>query len=352
MKMTRFEPIRTRVWRLGPILALLMAAAVPFACTPLGEEGTSINRGDQAYAKGDLEEALAEYRLALTQGASDPDTYARIAHTYVGLKRIDEGREYFGLAVAEDSSFADQAMADFVRLAREEAGVGDHFGMASAVQTALEFQPGINLEDLALPLAQHYSEIREYERALPFYQKALADFDPDSLPQVLFETGVAFDEIGDCESAVVFYEDYRDRIGRYGANRSEVDWRLGSCSYRLARLRRDDGDDDEALRHLEILLLIGQPQNLQAEGYFELGEILGLRGECEASVEAFQQVAVMDLAGTGPLVERAQVRIDQILFGGRVDRSRGFLRPQENRGSCFPPDSRIGRERTSRGGGG
>ncbi len=138
-------------------------------------------------------------------------TYARVAHTYVALRRIDEAREHYRLAVAQDSSLADQALADFVHLAREEAKIGDRYGMASAVETALEFRPGISMEDLVLPLAQHYSDIGEYGRALPFYQKALSALDPDSLPGVLFETAVAYDEVGDCESALIYYDEYRER---------------------------------------------------------------------------------------------------------------------------------------------
>lgn len=186
---------------------LLLFAAILGACTPLGEEGSSISRGDQAFAYGDLEEALAEYRLAERLGATDAETYARIAHTYVGLRRIDEARGYYTLAVARDAGFTEQAVADFVHLALQEEASGDELGMASAVETALTFRPGISLEDLALPLAQHYSNVGEYGRALPFYQKTLSALDPDSLPRILFETAVAYDEVGDCESAAIYYED-------------------------------------------------------------------------------------------------------------------------------------------------
>ena len=325
MGMTRSAPL------------LLLFAAILAACTPLGEEGSSLSRGDQAFANGDLEEALAEYRLAERQGATDAETYARIAHTYVGLRRIDEARGYYTLAVARDAGFTDQAVADFVHLALQEEASGDEFGMASAVQTALTFRPGISLEDLALPLAQHYSNVGEYGRALPFYQKTLSALDPDSLPRILFETAVAYDEVGDCESAAIYYEDYRNRLPRW--RRSEVDWRLGNCSFRLAQARRDEGDDEEALRHLEMLLRIGEPRNLQAMGYFEKGEILGLRGECEASLEAFMEVAVMDPSGSSPLVSRAELRIDQIRFGSRYERRRNRDQAFDDPLPCFPPGS-------------
>lgn len=319
---------------------------VQAGCAPLSEEGSSIFRGDQAFAEGDMEEALAEYRLALRQGSTDPGTYARVAHTYVALRRIDEAREHYRLAVAEDSSLADQALADFVRLAREENRIGDRYGMASAVQTAIEFRPGISLPDLVLPLAQHYSDIGEYGRALPFYQKTLSAIDPDSLPRILFETAVAYDEVGDCESAVIYYEDYRERLPRW--RRSEVDWRLGNCSFELAGLRKAEGDDEEALRFLDILLDVGEPMNRLARGYFLRGEILGGRGECEAAIEAFETVPVMDPSGTSAVVDSALLRIDQIRFGGRFDRSFQRLRSGDLGESCFPPEPPPARGRVIR----
>jgi tetratricopeptide (TPR) repeat protein len=317
-------------------------ATTLFACTPLGEEGSSISRGDQAFAHADLEEALAEYRLAERQGAGDAATYARIAHTYVSLGRIDEAREYYDLALERDPSWADQAVSDFVHLARLEEAEGDEFGMASAIETAMGFQPGISLDELALPLAQHYSNVGEYGRALPFYQKTLTALDPDSFPAILFETAVAYDEVGDCESAVIYYEDYRNRLPRW--RRSEVDWRLGFCSFELAESRRAEGDDEEALRHLETLLRIGEPRSHLARGYFEKGEILGERGECEAALEAFMEVAVVDPSGTSPLVARAEDRIDQIRFGPLP----GFGRQQDGSVSCFAPDPREGSQRSTR----
>jgi tetratricopeptide (TPR) repeat protein len=350
MNMTRFGTIRTRVRQIRGALASAVVLAVLAGCTPLDEEGNSVLRGDQAFAKGDLEEALAEYRLALLQGATDSETYARVAHTYVGLKRVDEARGFYRMAVAEDSSLADQALSDFVHLAREENRVGDRFGMASAVQTALEFRPGISLGDLVLPLAQHYSDIGEYGRALPFYQKALSALDPDSLPRILFETAVAYDEVGDCESAVIYYEEYQDRLPSW--RRSEVNWRLGNCSFDLAETRRAEGDDEEALRFLETLLGIGEPRSRLARGYFLKGEILGYRGECEAAVEAFQEVPVYDPAGNSSVVDSAELRIDQIRFGGRFDRSFERLRAGEPSESCFPPEPETGPGRAIRRSGG
>jgi tetratricopeptide (TPR) repeat protein len=348
--MTRFKTTWLGLVQRTGLLPFVLLGCLVVGCTPLSEEGSSVARGDQAFAKGDLEEALAEYRLALKQGSMEPGTYARVAHTYISQRRIDEAKEYYRDAVELDSSFVDQAVSDFVYLAREEARVGDRYGMASAVQTALEFRPGISIQDLVLPLAQHYSDVGEYGRALPFYQKTLAALDPDSLPRILFETAVAYDEVGDCESAAIYYEEYRERLPRW--RRSEVDWRLGNCSFLLAQEYWTEGEEEEALRFLDLLLEVGEPKNRLARGYFLKGTILGYRGECEAAIEAFLQVPVEDPSGNSAVVDSAELRIDQIRFGGRFDRTFQRLRTGQTSESCFPPDPDPGRRRSGGRGGG
>jgi tetratricopeptide (TPR) repeat protein len=190
-------------------------------------------------------------------------------------------------------------------------------------------------------LARHYSDIGEHGRALPHFQKALAVVSPDSAPTILFETAVAYEEVGDCETAVLYFGGYRDRLPEW--QRGEVDWRLGNCSFNLARQRRAEGDDEEALRHLETLLQAGEPRNLLAMGFFEKGEILGYRGECDAAIQAFEQVPRVDPAGSSPLVARAEERIDQIRFGRRGGRLLDLFRARSDSAYCFPPDSRYER---------
>ncbi len=337
------RPRSSRPFRL--LSGILLLAGL-LGCSQLEEEGSAIRRGDEAFARGQIDEALAEYRLALKQGADDARAYARVAHAFAAEGRVDEVREYYRLAAERDPSLADQAVADLVRLAREAAARGDEFGMSSAVQAALEFRPGISLPDLALPLARHFSARGDYGRALPFYQRALAAVGTDSLPELLFETAIAYDEIGDCEHAVVHYEEYRSRLPRW--RRGEVDWRLGNCSYRLARRYREEGRDEDALQYLETLLRVGEPRNLLALGYFEKGEILALRGECEAAVEAYARVPGVDPAGNSPLVTRSQRRIDEIRFG-RLRRALEWRRGGEEPVPCIPVEG--GRSDTVGGGG-
>ncbi len=297
-----------RAMRWVPVL--LVAAT---ACARSSEEN-AVFRGDQAFAQGIYEEALAEYRLAVRQGADDPEIAARVAHTYALMGRVDDAAAFYKEAAAREPDFTDQAVADLMRLAHEAHATGDRFAMATAVETALELRPGIGVGGMGLALARHYYTNGEFGRALPFYQMALVGA-RDSVPQIVFEVGRAHEEIGDCEHALVFFERFRAMVRPW--QRGEVDWYIGTCAFNLAReLRAQRLRPEQLERALDLIdrtVEVGEPRNIQAQAWFEKGEILVELGQCQAAMEAYAQVRYADQAGSW--VERAQSRFDEIRFG-------------------------------------
>jgi tetratricopeptide (TPR) repeat protein len=293
---------------------MVLAAALLSGCTRASGDESSILRGDEAAARGDLDAALAEYRLAVRRVSDDAPALARVAHTYAAMGRIDEAGEFYHQAVDHDPGYADQAVSDMVRLARAARDRDDLFGLASAMETAMSFRPGVTMQDMALPLARHYFRAGEYATALPYYQASIAGRQGDSIPAVVFEAASAYDEVGDCRRALLYYEEYRALIRRY--QRGEVDWKIGSCSRRLAQELRSVGGDQEALTHIERTIALGEPRSLQAAAYFEMGEILSDLGRCDEAMDAFLQVRRVDQTGSSALVERAQWRFDELRFVG------------------------------------
>ncbi len=291
---------------------VIVASTLLGACTAGGGDEFSILRGDEAAARGDLDAALAEYRLAVTRGPDDASALARVAHTYAEMGRIDEAGDFYHQAVEHDPGFADQAVSDMVRLARAARDRDDLFGLASAMETAMSFRPGITMQDMELPLARHYFRSGEYATALPYYQASIAGGKGDLIPDVVFEAAKAYDEVGDCRRALYHYEDYRALISRY--QRLEVNWKIGSCSLRLAVELRSVGEDEEALAHIERTIALGEPRSDQARAYFVKGEILFDLGRCEDAMDAFLQVRRVDQTGVSPLVGRAQWRYDELRF--------------------------------------
>jgi len=313
-------PVYCTLMRLSP-LGLLVVVAVA-GCSPRSTEENAVRRGDEAFAQGDFEEALAEYRLAVRQGADDAGTAARVAHTYAMMSRVDDAGSFYRDAAAKDPAFADQAVSDLMRLAREAYVSDDWFAMATAVESAQQLRPGIGIGDMTLPLARHYFANGEYGRALPFYQFALADAS-DSLPDVVFEVGRAHEEIGDCEHALVFFEQFRTMVRPW--ERAEVDWYIGTCAFNIAKELRtrpslDPMELERALALIDRTVEVGEPRNIQAQAWFEKGEILVEMGDCDGAMEAYAQVRYADQAGS--LIDRAQSRFDEIRFGRGLEHLR------------------------------
>ena len=290
---------------LATILALYVAA-----CGRDPAEETARLRGDRAFARGYFEEALAEYRLSLLREGPGTDGLVRAAHAYVALGRVDEARTLYDEAAREDSVHVDQAVSDFVALAKRAHDNGDSYGAASAMEAALHFRSGILVEELALPLARHYSRAGEYGRAGAFFLRALQR-NRDN-PDVLFETALANQEIGDCQSALVYYDEFKELAPR---REGEIRLHVGTCSFRLAGERRALGAHEEAIEYLDVVLELNEPRALVPQAHFEKAEILAGMGDCLAALASYRAVADAGTTGPRALVRRARNRIDEIRFG-------------------------------------
>ena len=296
------------------VLAGVTIASMLFNGCGVGGDESSILRGDEAAARGDMDAALAEYRLAVRRGADDASALTRVAHTYALMGRIDKAGEFYHQAVEQDPDFADQAVSDMVSLARAARDRDDLFGLASAMETAMSFRPGITVQDMALPLARQYFRSGEYAKALPYYQAAIANMQDDPLPDVVLETGSIYDEVGDCRRALLYYDQYRRLVLPY--QRGEVDWKIGSCSFRLAKALRAEGEDEEALFHIERTIELGEPRSDQASAYLEMADILSDLGRCQEAMGAYFEVRRVDRTGTSSQVGVAEYRGNRLRFPG------------------------------------
>lgn len=292
--------------------ALGITLVVGASCGGQHAENDALGRGDAAWARGDFVEAVAEYRLAL-RASQDAETVMRVAHAYAQLGRPDDAQPYYRQAVEKDPDLKNQAISDLVVMARTADARGDRYGLASSLEFALELEPGIGIGKLALPLAEYYAEGGEFERALPLFQAAATAMPADEASRIYFDMGQAYEELGQCGRALTFFQQARRGAGR--SQRAEISWHVGNCSFELALDLRRSGRDDEALRYVTRVISIGEPRNLLPQAHFEHGEILASRGECTEAVAAFGRAIAESGRGGGPLVPRAEQRIDEIRFG-------------------------------------
>jgi len=303
---------------------LALACLAAAACSPGSTEESSVRRGDEAFAMEKYDEALAEYRLAVRQGADDAETLARVAHTYAMMDRVDDAGSFYIEAAQRDSTMRDQAVADLMHMAEAARARKDRFAMASAVEEALRIRPGIGVSDMSLDLARHYYQAGEYGRALPFYTQALAQAADSATSEIVMEVGKAYDEIGDCEHALVFFERYRSMVRPW--QRDEVDWYIGTCSFALARetlaaRERTDTQLESALTRINRVVEVGAPRNILGQAWFAKAEVLSQLGQCQDAMDAYARVRTVD--NSASLVDRAQARFDEIRFGRGLESLRG-----------------------------
>ncbi|MEX0891857.1 MAG: hypothetical protein WEB88_06760 [Gemmatimonadota bacterium] len=299
----------SRIPRAGVLLLALLAAA---AC---GQDTESaLARGDRLWADSQYTEALAEYRLAAYQRPDDAEALARVAHAFARTGDFARTHEAYQSLLQEAPEHADQALFDYVTLAQQASERGDRYGMASALEAALEIRPGLQVGELAAPLARFYAARGEPERALAFYERAVAAAPPDSVPALLYELAELHEERGDCRAAMGYFRAYEERVPR-AAQGDQVSRRVGGCAWVLSRQARAAEDTEMELRYLDMVLDLGVPENLQDQAWFARGELLAGLGFRTAAGQAFSRVVELDRGRGGRLAEQAREWLDRLRFG-------------------------------------
>lgn len=298
---------RAAVVSTAAAVLLVLAVACGYDAEP------AIARGDRFWADSNYTAALAEYRLAVDQDRND-EALSRAAHAYIRTGQFERAREMYDELIAADSAWADQAIFDYVTVAQRAQVRSDRYGLASAVDAALDLRPGLPLDEFAVPLARYYASTGDPSRAIDFYERALTAADPDSVGTLLFEIAQVHEGQGNCSEAIGFFTTFQSRSPR-DRRLADASWQIGSCSFQLARQAHQAGDLEEGLRQLDRLIELGVPQNLIDDAWFERGEILLELGRRDDALFSYVRVLEENPTGTGQIVERARSRIDLLRFG-------------------------------------
>lgn len=300
------EVLKIRLGRLTAAAALLLSVAC-------GDAENAMLRGDRLWADSNYTAALAEYRLAANRTDGD-EALARVAHAYAVTGNFDRARQAYDELLPRAPEYTDQAVFDYMTLARRAQVRADRYGMAGAVEAALTLRAGLPVGDMAGPLARYYARSGEAEQARDFFERALGTAPPDSVPSLLFDFAQFQESQGACAEAVELYGAFRTRVPR-GERADQARWNTGNCAFKLAREAREAGDPERALAWIDVLLGLRVPSNLIDQAWFERGEALLELGRSDEALQAYIRVLENVRTAGAPLSERARQRIDQIRFG-------------------------------------
>lgn len=295
-------------------LALLLPlAGAALACADGGNQ--SLRRGDRLLGTGDLEGAIAEYKLALRQGGESPSVLLRLGQAYAARGDVDETLRHYQTLLERDSSYLHQMAGDLIVLARRSLERGARENMVRAVRPLLERDLGLVPPDLRLALARHHWQDGDYAAALPLYLSVLAVDDEERPAAVFYETGRAYEELGGCLESLDYFRRYLEAVHPAAPEVPSARWHYGSCLYEAAERDHTGGRPGAALRKLDRMVRLGVPQTLMDRAQFLRGELLLALGEEERALAAYREVLRLNPARSGPLVQRAEARIRALRFG-------------------------------------
>ncbi|UCC82281.1 MAG: tetratricopeptide repeat protein [Gemmatimonadota bacterium] len=269
--------------------------------------------GDRLLGAGRAEDAMAEYQVALRQRGDQPEVLLRLAHGYSHLDRLDETNDYYSRLLAVDSSYVDQAVADYLAMARRALVGNDRARFARALEQLETVRPGAVPDELALPFARYYYELGEHTSALPLYLAALAVQPEVVEPTVDYELGRIYYELNECGRALDHFRAFL-ATRPSGEVRRDSRWHAGQCAFRLAQKDRLAGRPTEALAGFEEVIGLGAPQTLLDDAWFERGEILFSLGEYDEAVRSYQRVLELNPSRVGRKVRQAEDRIRSIRY--------------------------------------
>ncbi|MCL7960660.1 MAG: tetratricopeptide repeat protein [marine benthic group bacterium] len=292
-------------------VALVALVLLPAACG--GSPDDAVERGDRLYGAGQIDAAIAEYRLALRQRGDEPEVLLRLGDAYGEKGEVEASLRYIRRLLAQDSTYRFQAAAVLSEAARVALERGAPDNMARALGPVERMGVGLIPPDLRLSLARHYSGLSDHGRALPLYLGA-AEGEVTSA-EVELETARTFQELGGCREALGYFESYLGRGRSAGTDRSGVRWQYGNCLFVVAEEEQRQGRSRSAEAHLDALIAQGVPRTLLDRAHFDRGEMLLARGAYQEAESDFLAVLELNPARSGPLVAMAEERIREIRYG-------------------------------------
>jgi tetratricopeptide (TPR) repeat protein len=276
---------------------------------------TALARGDRLWADSNYAAALAEYRLSYELRKNDDEVLARVAHAYARTGQFERARESYETLLERAPDYTDQAIFDYLALARRAEERSDLYGMAGALEAALTLRPGLPIDDMAAPLARYYARTGDVERSRQFFERALSGAPPDSVPTLLFDYAQYQESQGNCREAMELFNAFRSREPT-GERADQARFQIGTCAFNLAREAQQAQEYDRALMYAQIVLDLGVPQNLLDQAWFERGEALLALGRRQEALESYMRALEnIRTPGGGQLLQRARQRIDQLRFG-------------------------------------
>lgn len=290
----------------------ILAALVLVACED--PDDRSIVRGDRYLAVGDMDKAIAEYLLARRVGGDTDELLLRLGYAYAARGDVDDALTVYETLTEGDPRLRHQAAASLAGLAWSARERGATENMSRALQPLVDWGLGYLPAELQRSLADYHADEGDYARALSLRLALLAG-EEDPSPELLYEVGLSYEQLGACTRALPFYRDFLEAMEDARSNLEDARYHYGNCLYVSADEDRAEGRPAAALEKLGEMVELGVPRTHMVEAHFLKGELHLALGETEEALASYARVLELNPTRTHALVRRAEERIRQIRFG-------------------------------------
>lgn len=219
------------------------------------------------YARGQAHKAVQAMRMAQNQHPLSSTLPLRQAQYLVALNKLDEAGTALDQAEGLNPESGELFMARALLFSRR----GMHRKAIKLLKLALE--KGEDPTDIHTNLAVEHQSLGEYEEALFYHKKSLADFPEDEVS--IFNIAICFEQLGRLEDGVKFFKSFID-LNPY----NEVAW------YHLGLAYGKLKDFNKAIESFEYALLVDE-QFLA--GYYEIARMYEQSGDWENAALTYER---------------------------------------------------------------
>ncbi len=293
----------------------MIGCAVAAGCAN-GDE-RALGRGDEFYAIGDFDRAIAEYKLAQRVLGDTEEVVLRLGHAYAANGDVFDAVELYEAVMELDpgAETRDQVTADLVELAREAAAERRSERMTTAIDALVRWKLGHAPADVLPQLANVRGDDPDPARRIPVYL-ALLEYLEEPGPDLLYRVASTYQQLeGSCRAGLTYYGQYLEEATWRDGSWEAANEGYGACLYQVAEAERTEGRPEMALELLTELVELGVPRTLMVWAHFRRGEIFLEQEEEDLALESFNQVMALNPTRSFGLTSETERYIRQLRFG-------------------------------------
>jgi tetratricopeptide (TPR) repeat protein len=299
------------VRRAGGLLLALGLGACLASCGK-DELARHMDKGRDLYDGAKYEEAQLEGLYVLLREPENEEALHLVALSLLAQDRDGEAEGYFRSLGQIKGQYAQEAAALYAAKAVGDYQQNERMRAARRWNTALGFNPGLELGPYAFFMARQAYEARDWERAAYLYARARAAYpDSSAISDALYPHAVTLSHLDRHREALAILEPFVKNYPRH-RQRHEAIWLYQELLIREAQSAQSSLDYEGAVTLLRKALEYEDNPPKTAEALLELGHCFEQLQDYRAAASCYQKIINANVGGVGRIYDSALARLEKL----------------------------------------